>query len=225
MTYPEIVNAFEAHANPEIAAKQKAYLKDKFEFYGIKSPQRREIQRPFLLKSNLPDKENAQKTIQNSAYKSDKRELHYLSIEWFIKYKKEYEKEDIHFIEYLITTNSWWDSVDSISSNICGPYFLKFVEERKNILPTWIRSKNMWLNRSAMLFQLKYKDKTDTTWLAKSIEPHFSSKEFFLQKATGWILREYAKTNPNWVKNYLIKNQHKMANLSVREATKHISLD
>ncbi len=225
MTYLQVIQQFEANSNPKIAEKQKAYLKNKFNFYGLKAPLRKELQRPFLLKSNLPNKPETIETIKTVLYKIDKRELHYFSIEWFLKYKKEYDIDDIDFIKFLIGTNSWWDTVDTISSNICGAYFLRMPQQRETILPQWISSNDFWFNRSAILFQLKYKTLTNTNWLQKSMEPHFSSKEFFLQKAIGWALREYAKTNPEWVKNYLLKNQDKMANLSVREATKHLKLN
>jgi 3-methyladenine DNA glycosylase AlkD len=134
--------------------------------------------------------------------------------------KRNYKKEDIQLIEKLITTNSWWDTVDTIAKNILGEYLLEYPLETENVIERFSNSDNMWLNRSAILFQLGYKQKTNFELLQSECEKHKNSNEFFIQKAIGWALREYTKTNPEMVRNYVANTNLKK--LSQKEALKHI---
>ena len=134
--------------------------------------------------------------------------------------KKNYKKEDIQLIEKLLTTNSWWDSVDTIAKNILGEYLLDFPLETKKVMEYFSNSNNMWLNRSAILFQLGYKEKTNFYLLKSVCEKHKNSTEFFIQKSIGWSLREYAKTNPEAVKTFVTNASLKP--LSKKEALKNI---
>ena len=120
----------------------------------------------------------------------------------------------------MITTNSWWDSVDTIAKFILGEYLLEYPLETEKVIERFTNSKNMWLNRSAILFQLGYKAKTNFDLLKEICEKHQNSKEFFIQKAIGWALREYAKTNPEAVKNYI--NNSNLKPLSKKEGLKNI---
>lgn len=149
------------------------------------------------------------------------RELHYCGLEILIKQlKRNYRIEDIQLIEKLLITNSWWDSVDTISKNILGQYLLEYPQEIEKVIERFSNSDNMWLNRSAILFQLGFKQKTNFDLLKSECEKHKNSNEFFIQKAIGWALREYAKTNPQAVKNYVANTNLK--NLSQKEALKNI---
>jgi 3-methyladenine DNA glycosylase AlkD len=149
------------------------------------------------------------------------RELHYCGIEILIQQLKgNYQKEDIHLIKKLIITNSWWDSVDTISKNILGQYLLEFPFETETVIALFSNSENMWLNRSALLFQLGYKQKTDFELLKSECEKYKESKEFFIQKAIGWALREYSKSNPQAVQNYVYATN--LQPLSSKEALKNM---
>lgn len=139
-----LVSEFSKNKNFEIASGQKGYMKDKFDFYGLKSPVRKELQKPFLLKSQLPPKENIDKII-NEFWQKPEREVQYFAQELLQKYAKQFELKDISLFEYIITHKSWWDTVDFIASNILGPYFKKFPEQRKVYVEKWIASENMWL--------------------------------------------------------------------------------
>src|SRR5438067_4851771 len=126
----------------------------------------------------------------------------------------------IELIEGCITTKSWWDTVDPLSYDVAGSYFKMFRNQINTITGSWNRSENMWLQRSSLLFQKSYKKDTDTILLSTYILTLASSTEFFIQKAIGWILREYAKTNAAWVQKFV--TEHKLAPLSKREAMKHL---
>lgn len=134
--------------------------------------------------------------------------------------KNNYQTEDIQLIETLITTNSWWDSVDVIAKFILGGYLQQFPLETDNIISRFSNSENMWLNRNAILFQLGYKEKTNFDLLKLVCEKHKTSTEFFIQKAIDWGLREHAKTNPEAVKNFVSITDLKK--LSEKEALKNI---
>lgn len=204
-----------AKSNSSIALKQKAYMRDQFEYFGIKTTERREIQKPFLVKAFLPEKENLEQIVKE-LYSKPERDFHYFAQELTFKYIKQLTKQDIKLIEYLITTNSWWDTVDFIAVKLAGGYFKLFPEERNTIIQLWLDSNNIWLQRSALLFQLKYKDELDHTFLSHVINTLLGSKEFFINKAIGWVLREYSRKNPDWVLDFVSK--HELSNLSKKEA-------
>jgi 3-methyladenine DNA glycosylase AlkD len=136
------------------------------------------------------------------------------------KYKKQLEVDDIVWIEKLIVTKSWWDTVDILATHLAGEYFKKHKNKIDLITNQWNNSDNIWLQRSSLLFQLKYKQNTNVFLLENYILNLKESKEFFIRKSIGWILREYSKTNPAWVIQFLQKNE--LSNLSVREASKYL---
>jgi len=206
---------YKQNANTEIAIGQKAYMKNQFEFHGIKTPLRRKIQNPFLSKEHLPPKKDLEKIIKTLWVKSE-REYQYFSQELTYKYVNQFEKKDIELFEFMVITKSWWDTIDYISPKLIGEYFKIYPQEREKYVDIWLASKNIWLQRSSILFQLNYKDKLDTEFLAFIINSLLGSKEFFINKAIGWILRSYSKTNPNWVIDFT--NKTKLAKLSQKEA-------
>lgn len=207
---------FQEKANPQRAKQQEKYMKDKFPFYGITAVERRQLQKPFLVKEYLPEKEEAF-TMVKDLWKKPQRELHYFAQELIHKYHKQQELLDIELYEFLITNNSWWDTVDFIAANLVGNYFKQFPKQRKLIINKWMQSGNIWLQRTCLIFQLKYKQKTDVKILSSGIEQLLGSQEFFINKAIGWALREYSKTNANWVVEF-VENHKQLANLSKREA-------
>lgn len=208
-----------ANANSIIASQQKAYMKGKFAYFGLKSPVRRTIQQPFLVKQYLPPKAELEPLVK-TLWTKPQREFHYVAQELCSKYSKQFEKEDMALLEYMISTKSWWDTVDFIASNLVGSYFIKYPELCKSFVEKWINSDDMWLQRTAIIFQLKYKDKVDTDILSYGINALLGSKEFFINKAIGWALRQYSRFNPDWVIHFV--NNTALANLSRREALRLI---
>ncbi|MEY8350669.1 DNA alkylation repair protein [Bacillus cereus] len=210
---------FIAHQNPEKAEPMARYMKNHFPFLGIQTPERRQLLREVIQVHKLPDKEEFQIVIRE-LWSLPEREFQAAALDLLQKYKKHLDKTQIPFLEELIITKSWWDSVDGIVPTFLGTIFLKHPEEISTYIPKWIASENIWLQRSAILFQLKYKKQMDENLLFSIIGQLKSSKEFFIQKAIGWVLREYAKTSPNVVWEYVQNNE--LAPLSKREAIKHI---
>lgn len=212
--------AFKDSSHPENRLAMAKYMRNLFPFFGIKTEDRRLIFKTLCKEYQQEITENA-RAIALELYSKKQREWHYCAIEILIKQLKgKYKKEDIHLIEKLIITNSWWDSVDTIAKYILGEYLLEFPLETENVIERFSNSENMWLNRSAILFQLGYKQKTNFDLLKSECEKHKDSNEFFIQKAIGWALREYGKINPQAVKNYV--NNSSLKNLSRKEALKNI---
>jgi len=219
-TKEHIITLFARHANDQIAIGQKADMKNRFEFFGIKAPERRAIQRPLLLKNNLPVKGEAFYLIRE-LWEEPQRELHYLAMELLVKYQKQFDKRDIQILEYLITHKSWWDTVDFLAANPVGFYMKKFPAERDRLIEKWLNSGNLWLQRTRLLYQLKYKSELDVEKLDEIVNRLKGTKEFFINKAIGWILREYSKTDPEWVIDYVKKIP--LHPLTRREALKVIN--
>ena len=210
---------FKRQGNPSIATEQKAYMRDQFEFFGIKATDRRQVQKPFLVKEHLPPKEELPDLVK-ALWKQPQREFHLFSQELVFKYIKKFDKEDMSLLEHMVTHQSWWDTVDYIAVHLMGNYFKKFPDERRTYVDKWLDSGNMWLRRCALLFQLKYKTDLDTELLVHVIQPLLGSKEFFINKAIGWVLREYSKTDPEWVEDFVYHTE--LHSLSRKEALRII---
>jgi 3-methyladenine DNA glycosylase AlkD len=206
---------FNKHANPGIAAGQAAYMKNNFDFFGVKSPVRKEIQKIFFAKDKLPAKADVEQIVKKLWGKPE-REFQYFAMELFWKFRRQFEEPDIDLMEFMVVNKSWWDSVDMIAGRLMGEYFKKFPDRRLEYVEKWLASGNIWLQRSATLFQLNYKEKVDVELLSYVIRSLLGSKEFFINKAIGWVLRNYSKTNPDWVTEFVHKTE--LSNLSRREA-------
>jgi len=206
---------FEKNTDTKIALEQKAYMRNQFEYYGLKAIKRREIQKAFFTKEFLPAKNELDKIIK-TLWKKPQREYQYFSQELIFKYVKKLREKDIELFEFMVTHKSWWDTIDFIAPKLIGEYFKSYPKQRNIYVKKWLRSENIWLQRSALLFQLKYKGDLDTNLLNSTINSLLNSKEFFINKAIGWILREYSRTNPKWVIEFASRTE--LSTLSKREA-------
>ncbi|MEO1030451.1 MAG: DNA alkylation repair protein [Bacteroidota bacterium] len=210
----------EAHRNQDNALQMQAYMKDLFPFLGIKAPQRKALLKQIVNSEKEELNENC-RPIVTALYELEGREFHYCAIELVYKFlNKKYIEADFDYISDLITTKPHWDTVDFIAKHILGNYILQYWDKRHGYVSQLSGSEHMWLNRSAILFQLGYKTKTDIEILFKVCKTHADSDEFFIQKAIGWALREYAKTDPKAVIDFT--NQVQLRPLSKREALKRL---
>lgn len=212
----DIFEAFYNAKDEKSALQMSAYMKNNFPFLGLSKPKRAVLSREFL-KSRKKDTAIDWDFVF-TCYSKPEREFHYLAIDYLLTVKQLLIPSDIEKIKQLILTNSWWDSVDSIDS-LVAYMVLNYIELKETMLD-FAKSENIWLKRTAIDFQLQYKDKTDTDLLEKIICLNLGSKEFFVNKAIGWILREYSKTNKQWVKGFI--DSHELSPLSVREGSKYL---
>lgn len=211
--------SFSNHSDEVKVVQQQAYMRGQFSFYGIQSPQRREIQKPYYdeLKPFLADHK---KEIIENLWKQDKRDFQLFAIDLLVTFPKITTKDDFDIYIFMSTHKSWWDTVDITSTKLFGTYLRNNPSEIETAFKALVSSDNMWLRRTSIIFQLLYKEKTDCKKLTKAIMCNVESDEFFLQKAIGWSLRQYAKTNEQWVLDFVSNNPLKP--LSKREALKNI---
>lgn len=214
----EIILVLANQADPVIAEPMAAYMKTKFPFLGIKKPQREVLVKPMIADLVKSDGKYYQEHVME-LWELPEREFQYVAMDLLWKSKKYWNADHLELCERLIASKSWWDTVDFLAVRALGEYLKDKPELLHEKIRVWTRSQNLWLNRTAMLVQLKYKSKTNKDLLLEAIEHHVHSKEFFHQKAIGWALREYAYTDPDWVK--AVCDTLPLSNLSRREALKH----
>jgi 3-methyladenine DNA glycosylase AlkD len=212
-----MTSLFQSNADPSAAEPMAAYMRNKFPFLGIKSPLRRELEREFIDEHGLPPLEELSLVLLD-LWSLPEREYQYTALMLLGKFERKLPPDFIETIETLLTTKSWWDTVDTIASNTVGTHFRLFPEVRKLKLAQWRSSENFWLRRTCILFQLKYKKETDFELLKAIIRENLGSKEFFINKAIGWSLRQYSRVDPESVRNFVAETP--LAPLSAKEALK-----
>jgi 3-methyladenine DNA glycosylase AlkD len=211
---------FEKNADPSQAPAMKKYMRDQFEYLGIKTPQSAALQKEFYARHGLPEV-NSLDPILRDLWSLPQREFQYVAAGLMGRLNKHLPPEFIETIEYLITTKSWWDTVDSIAGNTVGVHFKRYPAIRRKYLARWRASEDFWLRRTTILFQLNYGDETDFDLLCELVRENLGSKEFFINKAIGWALRQYARTDPEAVRRF-VKATKDLHPLSRREAIKHL---
>lgn len=217
MNVVKLVKELKAVANPDHAAAMKAYMKNKFEFLGVKTPARRKLTKTFF-------KQQTDSVIDwnfiNEAWSNPYRELQYAALDYLESRKKPLTPSDLPRLKKLAQTKSWWDIIDFLD-RLVGSIIARF-PETKEIILSWSCDEDIWLRRLAVDHQLLRKEETDTELLEKILVNNLSQTEFFINKAIGWALRDYSKTNPDWVRDFIERHQTKMAALSIREGSKYL---
>ncbi|MCA1321790.1 DNA alkylation repair protein [Bacillus tianshenii] len=214
-----ILHAFHTQSNREHKDPMEKYMRNHFPFLGIRTPERKDILRRFLLENGKPALEWLEPLVI-FLYSQPEREFHYAALAMIDIHIKKLDADFLPLLEKLIVTNSWWDTIDHIAPKHVGAILLKDKKAIADYPDRWIEDDYFWLQRSAILFQLKYKLKTDEDKLFELIKRRKDSKEFFIQKAIGWALREYSKTAPDAVTTFIQNNE--LAPLSKREGMKHV---
>lgn len=210
---------FTSNRNNENATPMAKYMKNQFPFLGIKTPLRRQLMREFFKETGVL-KQDFKPDLVLQLWNKEDREYQYAALDYMNRSLKKLNANHIPLLETLITTKSWWDTVNIIASKPVGHIMNEEWDKVANTMESWANSDHMWLNRTAILFQLKYKENTNEDLLYRYILLHAESKEFFLQKAIGWALREYSKTNRESVKQFI--SNHTLSKLSIREGSKYI---
>jgi len=213
-----IIDIFYKNKSEENAKPMAAYLKNNFAFLGLPKPKRNELQKDFIKEAKK--KKEIDWDFVFKCWDLPEREFQYLAADYLLAMKSYIIDVDIEKIEKLITHKSWWDTVDTLASNLIGELCSKYPYLNEKYIINWSAGENMWLKRTALLFQLKYKEKTNIDLLEKIILENKDTKEFFINKAIGWILREFSKTNKEWVRKFI--ENHILNSLSVREGGKYL---
>ena len=214
-----LMAAFNAAANRERAVYMKKYLKDRFGFLGISTPEMRSIQKNFFRDNGLPAMDEMDGLVR-FLWDLPEREYQHFAMEMMEKFVKRLPESFIHTYEFLLTNKSWWDTVDMIAARLVGVHFRRFPHLAKPYTQKWLHSGDIWLQRTVLIFQIKYRKETDLDLLASAINELSGSGEFFIRKAIGWSLREYSKTDPQWVVDFV--DRASISNFSRKEALKRI---
>ena len=218
MNLLEIIDCLEARADNVRALDMSKYMKNKFEFFGVGAAERNEIWKPYFKEAKKTKKIDWD--FIEICFKHDKRECQYMAA-YYLKYMQRFlVEDDIPKLKELVLTKSWWDTVD-ILDKVIG----SIIYNNKNLHPIileWSKDDNIWLRRVAIDHQLLRKENTDEQLLEKILINNLNHKEFFVNKAIGWALRDYSKTNPQWVRNFIEVHKENMASLSIREASKYL---
>lgn len=215
-----IIIDVQAASDSSRAPKMEDYMKNLFPFSGLDATKRKAI--VSKVKQNYKITTGDQLTaIVLSLWQLEQREYQYIGADLLNTYRKKLTSAHLEIIEDLIITKSWWDTVDSLASNVVGYILSTDNKLKEEWAYKWISSENMWLNRTAIIFQLKYRDKVGIEILMAAILTHDHSKEFFIRKAQGWALREYSKVNPIWVLSFIESNPQ-LSGLTVREGSKYL---
>ena len=218
--YTILSEEFEKLRNKKEAVFMAKYMKNNFEFLGIHSKERKEAEKKVFKTIPKDEKDFIDFNFTDKCYDNKYREFQYAAVDYLILKKKYLNKSHIEKLKGYALTKSWWDSIDFLD-RIIGDIALRD-ESVNNILLEWSLFDNIWLRRIAIDHQLLRKDKTNTELLEKIIINNLNNKEFFINKAIGWSLRDYSKTNPDWVRDFIGRHKGNMANLSIKEASKYI---
>ncbi|WP_217636838.1 DNA alkylation repair protein [Dendrosporobacter quercicolus] len=213
-----LIDDFLNNKDEQQSLRMSAYMRNQFLFLGIPTPLRKKLCKEYFKtakKVKIVDWEFI-KICWDNPY----RELQYVAIDYLVAMQNFLTPQDVPKIKELALKKPWWDTIDGLDKLIGNIAFLN--PEVNDVLIDWSTDESMWLRRIAIDHQLLRKDKTNTELLEKIIINNFGSHEFFINKAIGWSLRDYSKTNPKWVSCFIEKYYTQLAPLSIKEASKYI---
>ena len=216
----ELGVALAAAGDPERAVAMRSYMRDQFSFFGVPAPERRAISKQVLDPLGAPSPEDLE-AIGPLAWAVDGRELQYAAVDVLVRHAPQARPQLLGVVGDLVTTKSWWDTVDALSANVVGP----LVRRHPGLVATldgWIAGDELWLARAAILHQLGYRSDTDVDRLFRYSLAWALCPDFFARKAIGWALRQYARTDPEAVQAFLVEHDDALSPLTVREASKHL---
>jgi 3-methyladenine DNA glycosylase AlkD len=222
--HQEIYTALLAAADPSKAAGMKAYMKSAMPYLGVTSVPLRDVCKRVFSSHPVEDRETWQADVLDLWRNASYREERYcaIALSGDRRAKPFHGMAILPMVEEMIVTGAWWDYVDALASHRLGEILQREPKPMKKAMLEWSVCDDMWKRRSSILCQLQFKEKTDLDFLYACIEPSLPSKEFFLRKAIGWALRQYAWTNPKEVRRYVKEHESILSGLSKREALKNI---
>jgi 3-methyladenine DNA glycosylase AlkD len=215
-----LFRAFEAARDPGRAAPMSAYMRDQFPFLGIPSPVQKALTRQVLAGLSRPAEPDLA-AVALACWQRPEREYQYFACGWLRRHARGCSEQFIDTARRLIVTRSWWDTVDALAAHLVGPLVSQH-PRLVAITDAWLTDPDRWLVRTAILHQLTFKEATDTSRLFRYCTSQSSHPDFFVRKAIGWALREYAKTDPAAVRMFVGTHQSRLAASSVREALKNL---
>ena len=218
MSLADLLMELDATKNPEKAGPMEAYMRHQFSFLGVAGPERNALYKkyfPSAKKTKIIDWD-----FVDTCWEKEPREYQYVAANYLKTMQSYLTEDDLPKLMRLVVTKSWWDTVDILDRVVGSLVYDK--PELGEIILQWSLSDNIWLRRVAIDHQLLRKEKTDVQLMEKVLLNNLDQTEFFINKAIGWALRDYSKTNPEWVASFIEKNKERMAELSIKEAGKYL---
>jgi len=219
----DVVDALRAHGSPTAAPQMQAYLKSSLPFDGVPAPVRARVLREVFARHPLPDRAVYERSVLLLWDDASRREHRYaaLALARLRRYRAWRDSTSLGLYRHLVVTGAWWDLVDDIASHLVGEVLQREPAAVAPVLRAWAGDDDLWLRRTAILSQLPAKAATDQALLSDCLAPNVTRPEFFLRKAMGWALREYSRTDPTWVRNY-VTGHPELSPLTRREATRNL---
>jgi len=218
--FDDLATDLRAAADPERAPAMAAYMKDHFEFLGVASPERKAVQKP-LLRAARGFSIDEVLDVADRCWEADQREFQYVATDLLRAQANRLRPGDLDRLRTLVSSKSWWDTVDALAAHAVGTVVANH-PRLQSTMDEWIDSDDIWLARTAILHQLRRREHTDERRLFDYAERRAADAEFFIRKALGWALREYAKVAPDAVRSFVHTHEHELSGLTRREALKHL---
>lgn len=213
-----LLPSYRAAADPVKAGPMTAYMRDQFQFLGIPHGPRRLLDRE-VCRGLPPPSADDLRVLALDCWALPQREYQYFAADWLRRHASRCPPTFLATAEVLITTKSWWDTVDTLAAHVVGPIVLHH-PQAVPVMADWVHADNLWLTRTAILHQLRYRERTDAERLFAACAAQAGHRDFFIRKAIGWALREYARTDPDSVARF-VGAHLELSALSIREALKH----
>lgn len=217
--YKILKKQMESHADPLKAKKMAAYMKNQFLFYGIPSPNRKALYKDFLKEEKI--KKIVDWELLDQCFEDEHREFQYFACDYLVALAFYIPFEELDRIKAYIQKGNWWDTTDALDQ-VIGKIGLRDTRIKQAMI-LWSRSDELWIKRAAIDHQLLYKEKTDTQLLETILLNGLGSNEFFINKAIGWALRQYSKTNPRWVESFIKQHHAALSSLTIKEASRYLT--
>lgn len=209
-------------ADPEKAVQMAAYMKTSQTFYGVPTPLRAPIIKEIRTRFAPTDRKSYESGVL-ALWKLPHREEQYIAIAYARQHRDFIALESLALYERMVREGAWWDFVDEIAAHLVGNVLSANRKEVRPIIEQWIDDDDMWIRRTALIAHLKHKHETDARQLFAHCLRRAHEKEFFIRKAIGWALREYSKSDPRAVGAFIKRNEKRLSNLSIAEASKHLA--
>ncbi|MFJ5533224.1 DNA alkylation repair protein [Streptomyces sp. NPDC093261] len=212
--------AYAAAADPQRAVPMRAYMKDVAPFLGLTTPVRRALAGTVLAGTPRPDEADCT-ALALRCWALPEREYHYFAVDYLRRHVRQLSSGFLPVTRHLVSTDPWWDTVDALAAHVVGG-LVTANPRLRGAMDAWIEDDEPWIARTALLHQLRHKEATDTSRLFAYCVRRSADPDFFIRKAIGWALREYAKTDPDAVRQFVAREATRLSPLSVREALKNL---
>lgn len=229
MTHPLVATirvALAAAGDPERAVAQQAYMKSQMPFHGIAAGPLKALLRPILSDPahRIARRDEWEQAVRELWDGATHREQRYAAtaLTGHRTYRGWQDPDTLPLYRHQVVTGQWWDLVDEVASNRVGPILLAHPEAVGSVLHEWATHEDLWLRRTAIISQLKAGPRTDLYLLRHAIDENVDDESFWIRKAIGWALRQYARTDPHWVLDVVAAHGDRLSGLSRREALKHL---